>query len=333
MFKRFIKRKNPKIQEYLHNANFREVISPVKMRDLWKFPPHVERIQFSSSLKETDFQILGKYFEEKPKLQLRVCIRDSVENLDFLKYFPGVKKFSCDVWNLETLDGIEYLPGDLEYFGFGQTKKKSHSLKFLRRFPGLKRLFLDGHKRDIEVVGEMPILEKLDLRSITLPNLEMFSGLETLWWFTLKLGGTKNLKALPDIGNLKYLELWRIRGLEDISMISEITSLKFLFLQTLNRITELPDFSRNQQLKQIHLQANRNITDLSPLLTANALESLEVYEMHHLKAEDFECLLKHPRLTRGRIGLRNNVENEKVKAMFNWESPGFGPRNFPFSKE
>ena len=115
------------------------------------------------------------------------------------------------------------------------------------------------------------------------------------------------------IGNLKYLELWMIRGLSDINIISELTNLQFLFLQDLKNVKSLPDFSKCDSLKRIVLDNMKGLKDLSSLLNAKKLEDIVIVNGNNFSAEDISCLKKHPKLKRGLLALGNIKKNDKVK--------------------
>ena len=51
-------------------------------------------------------------------------------------------------------------------------------------------------------------------------------------------------RLLPRVGELRYLELWMIRGLTDVTAVGRIPSLRALFLQALRQVEALPDFRR-----------------------------------------------------------------------------------------
>jgi hypothetical protein len=248
-----------------------------------------------------------------PNVSLRVYGHETTENLDFLKFFPFIKNFQVDVWTIKNLDGLSYLPSTLEYLGVGETKSKSHSLKVLSRFQHLKELFLEGHTKDFEGIGRLTSLEQLTLRSITLTDLSSLKPLKALWWLGVKLGGTRDLSLLPEIGKLKYLELWMIRGLSDIQVISQLESLQYLFLQTLKHVRALPSFRQLGHLRRVHLEAMSGLTDLSALREALALEELLVVDASHMKPSDFACLSGHLTLKRASIGLGSDRKNRAVR--------------------
>jgi hypothetical protein len=68
---------------------------------------------------------------------------------------------------------FSYLQDDLESLVLGEIKTtRQFSLTFLRRFPKLRRLYLEKHTKDFEAVGELTALEDPTLRTITLTDLQ-----------------------------------------------------------------------------------------------------------------------------------------------------------------
>jgi len=192
--------------------------------------PRCERVQFATypffaSPTATDLERLARFLQQYPDVALRVFGNPTtVTDLDFLRYFTFLRKFYCDVFELQSLDGLRFLPDDLKALGIGLTRKE-FSLKFITRFQKLEDLFIEGHSKNFDALEVLKNLKKLTLRSITVPSLSPLAGLPELWWLDIKLGGTRNLEDLRRLRELKYLELWRIRGLENLDPISDLTGL------------------------------------------------------------------------------------------------------------
>ena len=77
-----------------------------------------------------------------------------------------------------------------------------------------------------------------------MPDLSLLLPLTGLRSLDLKLGGTRDLGLLPRLGELRYLELWMIRGLTDITAVGRIPSLRALFLQALRQVEGAAGLSR-----------------------------------------------------------------------------------------
>ena len=240
----------------------------------------------------------------------------SITDLEFLRFFPTLRRFAADaLWDsLTSLDGLRHLPTDLEELGIGATKVKL-DLAVLSRFPELRWLFLEGQTKHLEVISGLTQLYDLTLRSITMPDLSLLLPLKGLRSLDLKLGGTHDLRLLPRVGELWYLELWMIRGLTDVTAVGGIPSLRVLFLQALRQVEALPDFAAATSLRRVRLETMKGLRDLRPLATAPALEAVELIDMRHLQPEDLAPLVGLPNLKAVTPGLGSRRKNEAATAL------------------
>ncbi|WP_117213186.1 hypothetical protein [Allorhizocola rhizosphaerae] len=291
----------------------RDVSSPLTEDMLAPMDP-LGTVQFSSGLTDADYATLGQWLADYPKVILRAYFGGGdppITNLDFLRFFPNQRAFEADAYGLADIEGLGYLPDDVFHLGLGATKKRL-SLAPLQRFGHLRRLTLEGHTKDIEVISGLQSLTSLTLRSVTLPDLTILTPLRQLLALDIKLGGTHNLDLLPQIGRPQYLELWQIRGLHDISAIGRLDTLQHLFLQAIRHITQLPPLHACTQLQRIHLETMKGLTDLTPLLTAPALTDLMLADMGHLHPADITVLRTHPTLQRVGLGLGSTRKNTQA---------------------
>jgi hypothetical protein len=304
------------------------VASPLTEDMLGPMDP-LGRVQFSSALTDGDYAALAQWLIGYPKVILRAYggYDQSITNLDFLQFFPNLQAFEPDVFHdLTNIEGLGYLPDDVVHLGLGATKKRL-SLAPLQRFGHLRRLSLESHTKDIEVIADLPHLTSLTMRSITLPDLSLLTSLHELLALDLKLGGTRNLDLLPQVGQLQYLELWQIRGLDNIDAIGQVATLQRLFLQAIRNVTKLPPLHACTQLQRVHLETMKGVTDLSPLLTAPALTDLVLADMSHLHPADVTVLRTHPTLRRLSVGLGSNRKNNEVIRLLPLPSAGYLQRH------
>lgn len=290
----------------------REVSSPLIEEDLAPLVPEHTTVQLSSRLTDDEFQRLADFMADYPDIRLRVYggYDGSITDLDFLRFFPRLRRFSVDaIYELPSLDGIGLLSDELQDLLVGWTRAKRFSLKNLAKFRRLRTLYLEGQQKDFAAVGELEALEDLTLRSITLPDLSPLVPLRHLTSLDIKLGGTHDLALLPQVGRLTYVELWRIRGVEDVSALAEIETLETFFLQTLKRVTVLPSFARSPRLRSVALDTMIGITDLAPLSEAPNLELLRLIQMCQLEPEALRPFIGHPTLKDGTWGLCSDRKN------------------------
>jgi hypothetical protein len=314
-------------------SDFRQVSSPLTPDMLEPSPTGRGVVQFDRRLTDDDFRLLGEWFRPYPDMTLRAygSYDHSIVDLEFLRFFPTLRRFGADaLWDsLTSLDGLRHLPTDVDELAIGATRSKL-DLAILARFPELRWLFIEGQTKHLEVISGLEKLDDLTLRSITMPDLSLLQPLRRLRSLDLKLGGTRDLGLLPRIGELRYLELWMIRGLVDVSAVAQIASLRALFLQALRQVETLPDFREATDLRRIRLETMKGLRDLSPLATAPALEGVELIDMRHLRPEDLAPLIGLPRLKAVTPGLGSRRKNEAAAAMlglpfvtepFDWTTP------------
>jgi protein phosphatase 1 regulatory subunit 7 len=296
-------------------------------------------LQFSKPLPQRLLESLNEeFFPRRPDVELRVYgFYGGVCDLSFCSRMLNVRKFRADC--LQNATGVEHIPKmqQLESLGLGiydldsfkvleevnpgvtelfllETKSKKPDLAAIVGFHSLKRLCLVGQQKNIDVLSSLRTLEDLTLGSITVQSLHMVRALPELSFLRITLGGTNNLSELQNMRTLKYLELWKILGLEDINFISTLTGLQSLFLQELTRITKLPSFNELVNLRRIVLDGLKNLIDISALAGAPSLSELS-HLSSKLPIDDYLPLLKTGNLKYANVGFGNIKKNEHLKLL------------------
>ena len=288
------------------------VRSPLTDAMLCEQPGPSLRIIVRGHLTSDDVNRLADYASNFGSVDVCISHYSGLSDLSFLQRFPQLRRFDLMDFEFNAFEEFRYLPDSLESIHLHQTKSTSLSLDFLSRQKRLHTLFLEGHRKNIEAISELHSLEDLTLRSITLPDLRMFSPLEKLLSLDLKLGGTKCLDGVDSIGRIRFLELWMIKGLVDLSPVMQMPHLQYLRLETLTNLSVLPSFRSLAQLRRIDIQKCKHLVELSPLAEAPALEALFVGYMRQLDERSFTPFLGHPALRFASIGLGSTKKNEAV---------------------
>jgi hypothetical protein len=276
--------------------------------------PDCKVIQFNQPLTPAQLQRAGDLIVNRPDVELYVYGQAS-QDLDFLRLFDKVKRLHIALYELNDIAGFSHLAGRLEELTFGETKK-TFSLRFIETLPHLKRLFLVGHRKDLPCIGTLGELNSLGLSGITLPDLSILSALTGLRKLSIMLGGTTNLALLPRLPDLEDLFLMRITKLSDLTVLGDLESLKTLHLDWMRNVTSLPSFARLARLENVELDTMKGLTDLSSIAAAPALRRLSVIAMPQLNADNFRCLIGHPRLEELLAYTGRSRVNEEVKRMF-----------------
>jgi len=240
--------------------------------------------------------------------KLAINCMEEVKNVEYITKLKSLNSLEIEISSLKDFNFLYDLPNTIEKLSLGRTKSKRLNLKPLERFQNLRYLIIEGHCKNIEAIGTIVSIEKLLLRSISVENLNFLNNLKNLWSLDIKLGGIKDLSVLKSL-NLKYLELWQIRGLSDISVISSLTNLQNLFLQSLRNVEVFPNISQLHSLKRVTLENMKGLNDIS-----NLFDSKSLIEFHHISAENiipetYKDLTKIPTLKSASVGFGSDKKN------------------------
>jgi hypothetical protein len=237
-------------------------------------------------------------------------------NVEFIAGLGKLESLSVGIFELQDFNFLKDVkPDSLRSLSIGWTRSKKPDLRIIERFSQLEQLYIEGHRKNIEVVGRLSRIRDLTLRSITLPSLGFLHDLPNLLSLDLKLGGVKGLNELADLKQLRYLELWQVRGVADLAPVSDMTGLQFMFLQSLPHIAMLPDLSRLTALRRLHLDNMKGLKDLSPLASAPALEDFVHISAKGLDPDDFRGLLGLATLKRVFVGFGSLARNQVLERM------------------
>ena len=239
--------------------------------------PECGVIQFNQPLTPSQLQRAGDLIADRPDVELYVYGKAS-KDLGFLRHFERARRLHLALYDLDDIGGFSFLQGGLEELTFGQTKKE-FSLGFVESFPRLKKLFLVGHRKDLQAIRALGDLASLGLSGITLPDLSLLLPLAGLRKLAILLGGTTNLSLLPRLSRLEDLFLMRITKLSDLSVLGDLPCLKTLRLDWMRNVTSLPNLAGLARLDYVTLDTMKGLADLSPLAAAPALRRLAIASM------------------------------------------------------
>jgi hypothetical protein len=211
----------------------------------------LRQIQFAKDFKVLDntLFLINKYFLTKsnpPPIRFTLNGFGAFKNLDCLEYLPNMKSITVDFFKNNEISKInKWLT--LESIGIVGDKI---SIKEIVQQKELKRLFVGGKLKDIEVIGQMKSLRSLSFSQMTLKSLDFLVGLNKLEELNFMLGGTKNLEALPKIPNIKKMNFTYVRQLliPDLMPLNQMKNLQELEFDTLPHLTDL-DWLTDKNIK------------------------------------------------------------------------------------
>lgn len=109
-----------------------------------------------------------------------------------------------------------------------------------------------------------------------------------------KVRGIKNFSVLEYLPNIKYLELWLIKGLKDISFVSNMKRLQNIHLESLTNIEELPSLDKLGDLRRIELMNLNGLRNINALKTAPRLQDFFYTDIKKLQPIDLIPVLENP---------------------------------------
>lgn len=221
---------------------------------------------------------------------------------EYIAELPQLERLGIGIYNLTSFDFLNRLPtSQIKELSLEATASKRPDLQALASFTNLKKLYIEGHQKGIEVIATLSNLEDLTLRSVSPPDLSFLQSLHSLWSLDIKLGGARDLAGIAGMNQIKYLELWQIKGLHDVGAVSTLQGLQYLFLQALANVTALPELTNLKKLRRIYCENLKTLTDVNSLKTASALEELFISGLRGTEPEEFEWIFKLPTLKRATI--------------------------------
>ena len=273
-------------------------------------------VQLSGGATEYDHALLDSFLSAHAETTLVLMGAGEASDLEFLRSYPHVHRIRINLPTLSSFDGLRHLRADLTSLSLGPTAKQRVSLRPIERFQELRSLGLVEQQTDIEVLTALGNVEELFLSGIRLPSLDSFLPLRRLRRLKMMLGSTSNLDALPSIGCLEQLSLFRINGLRSVPTLGRLVDLQSLSLEQLSRLDTLPSLAECSELRRVKLD-RVGLADLRSVAEAPHLEELVIFNMRHLSAQMFEPFIGHPALRAATIATGAKSVDGAIRAMLN----------------
>lgn len=292
----------------------RQLAAPLTNAMLRALDPRCHTVQFDHALSASDLERVALFLSEYPSVTLRVYGFDTYANFDFLSALRSVGRIQIELHEISNIDGLKFLSPKLTSLGLGATRRQ-FSLRGLEKFSTLSDLWIEGHRKDLDVVGSLRELRKLSLRSVSIPDLAFVQSLAELTELEIKLGAVDDVRMVSTLPKLRRFEAWRVRKFTDVTPIVSLPSLESLHLQSLRGVLTLPSFATMRSLTRVHLESMKGITDLRTVADAPSLLDLLLIDMGHLQPEALIPFIKHPTLRAAVLGLNSDRKNSAARSL------------------
>lgn len=220
---------------------------------------------------------------------LSVDCLTSIRNAEYLWQLPALERLSFDVYEFDRPDFLSGIPAErLTQLLLGETRKRNFDLAPLGQCKSLRSLFLQGHIRHIDTLGEATALEELRLGSIAAKqDLAFINEIRALKSLELLLGSRTNFDEVSH-PTLEILRLIRVRGLETLGGLQRFPLLKQLRIEDQAKLASIS--LAGLQLRELALVNCKTLSEIEGLAQQSELTSFRTSRTQL----DLEALLDFP---------------------------------------
>lgn len=193
-------------------------------------------------------------------------------NLDFLKFYKGIKALRFFLTGITELTPILTLSDSLENLQLGEFDLKKISLTPVGLLKNLTYLSVVRNQNGLECITQLPKLSELALTGHSIEKLPFLNELTELKQLYIGFGTSKNFDNIQNLSKLEELDVLWVKQLSDIQAVSKLTNLVKLRMEDEKQITSLPDLSKLTKLKNIRLMNFGSLQDVSALVNSNVEE-------------------------------------------------------------
>lgn len=208
---------------------------------------------------------------------LAVDCLQTAENLDALSSLKRLKSLSLGVHEGAAPDFLGRLRlENVERLILDTASKKNLSLDALKDALRLRELYVNGQTRGLQRVAELPVLEKLTLRSMPKKqSLEFVNRIARLRHLTLSLGGRENIREIEHPG-LERLDILLVRGFNNLDNLPAFPALRFLRVEDQLALEAIRFRPGNESLEILRISNCKKLARLEGLARLVGLRELRL---------------------------------------------------------
>jgi hypothetical protein len=257
---------------------------------------------------------VAELWNGRPDVELRF-LGYSVEDLEFLRDFPGLEKLNLQVPIIKDIAGLRHVTESLKQFTMTSTTVRL-SLKPVAACSLLESLHLQNHLKDFDALQSLQRLQYLGIPGISFPDLSKLLPFENLRSLFLGFCKPMDLGMLGQFPKLESIHILKMNNLHDLGGLRFGRTLRRIELAWLPHVARLPVLSELERLDEFEVDGMKSLNDITAIAAAPALRYLALWDCKSLKPDSFKCLIGHPTLKHINFGIGRLKDNEAVAAMF-----------------
>ena len=193
-------------------------------------------------------------------------------NLDFLKFYKGIKTLRLDLRDTINVSSITELADNLEYLHLGEFSNKKISYDFIGEMKELRFLSVVRQPNGLESILKLKKLIDLNLTGYSVEKLNYLNDLKGIKRLYIGFGTSVSLDTIDRIKTIEELSILWVKKLSDIKAISKLENLVKLKIEDEKQIKGLPKLDKLKQLKNIRLMNLNGLEDITSLQTSSVEE-------------------------------------------------------------
>jgi len=289
--------------------------------DPWRpLPAECRAISMQKPKSEAELEKVGALWNGRRDVGLQLW-GYATENLEFLRWLPGLERLDLQSPIIRTLDGLRHVAASLRHLSIAATTVRL-SLQPVASCTGLESLDLQRQKQDFDRLASLPLVD-LRLSGASLLDLSPLVPFAKLRSLVLGFSKAMNLDLLDSFAELETFRLIKLARQRDLSALALGRRLRRIELEWLPHVEQLPDLSGLVELEAVEITTMKSLRDVSAIAKAPRLRSVALWDCSALVPEDFACLLGHPTLERVRFGVGRLRDNDIIASMMG--KMGTGP--------
>lgn len=210
-----------------------------------------------------------------------------VDNIDIIAKLDSLLCLSLGVYELSE---VEILKSEnlkqLKSLSLSETKTKALNLQYLSDFKELEKLFIWGHVKNIESIGQLSKLDFLTLHAIKKVNVSFINNLKKLRTLRFIMGSRENINEIEE-NEIENLEITWVRGFSEFDNISKFKKLKTLIMENDTHLSQISFNEKFNQLKSIVIINCKMLNSIDGLENLPELETIRIYKT----AINFETII------------------------------------------
>ena len=297
------------------HERFRDIDIELPGLDRWRpLHPACVRLSIQKPWDDSQMRRLAELWNGRRDVELRL-LGYAAEDLEFLRYFPGLEKLNLQTPILKNIGGLRHVAESLKEFTMASTTVRL-SLKPVAACTGLETLHLQNQRQDFGALRSLDRLSYLGIPGISLPDLSSLLPFKHLRSLFLGFCKPIDLGLIGHFAELEAFKIVKMNSLHDLSALRLAPNLRRIELAWLPHVATLPAFSEHNRLDEVEIEIMKSLRDITSIAAAPAIRYLALWDCRSLTPASFKCLIGHPTLKHLDFGVGRLKDNKAISAMF-----------------